>query len=76
MAKKKDRWKNDRAYPRYVSALMDMKAFDATAGAVIGHIKGHEEFAAYDAAELEKIQSVAQQVLDALNANESYPGGE
>lgn len=62
----KDKWKTDRAYPRYVKALMDMKAFDTQADAVIGHIDRHQEFEAYDVEKLERIRDVAQQVLDAV----------
>ncbi len=74
--KKETKWLKDRAYPSYVRALMDMKSFDTQASAVIEHIGNQKKFEAYNADQLDGIRDVAQQVLDALNDNESYPGGE
>ena len=67
---KETKWLKDRAYPRYVKALMDMKSFDTQAGAVIEHIGNQKEFEAYNADQLDRIRDVAQQVLDALRENE------
>ncbi len=63
---KETKWLKDRAYPRYVKALMDMKSFDTQAGAVIEHIGNQKEFEAYNADQLDRIRDVAQQVLTAL----------
>jgi hypothetical protein len=68
--KTKDKWKKDRAYPRYVKALMDMMSFEAQADAVIQHIGNQKKFEAYSADQLERIRDVAQQVLDALREND------
>jgi hypothetical protein len=72
MAKKvkETKWLKDRAYPRYVRALMDMKSLETQAAAVIQHIGNQKKFEAYNADELERIRDVAQQVLDALREND------